>query len=109
MIAYLCWPMVVHVGDAPPFGLDFDTVMPNAPGNPAVGQVWDGAGFVAATGDMANVITLRQQATQAFLDNRAFLNIASPTNAQTLAQVKALTRQVNGLMRLVLSQFDGTN
>lgn len=110
MTAYLRYPLVVYIGDSPPFGLEFDTIMPNAP--PAtIGQVWNGSAFVApaANSEQANAAMLRDQATQAFIDNRAFLAIASPSNAQTLAQVKALTRQMNGVLRLVYSQFDGTN
>lgn len=68
---------------------------------------------VAAAPDLdvenANAATLRSRATQALVDNRAFLAIASPTNAQNAAQVKALTRQVNGLLRLELRQLDGTD
>lgn len=36
---------------------------------------------------------LKDNATQAIADNDAFLAIASPTTAQTLAQVKKLTQQ----------------
>lgn len=55
----------------------------------------------------ANESTIRQQAGDAIAANKAFLAIASPTNAQTLAQVKALTRQQNGLIRLGIQSFDG--
>jgi len=57
----------------------------------------------------ANEETLRSQALQALQANRDFLAIASPTQAQTLAQVKALTRQSNGVIRMLLGQLDGTN
>jgi len=57
----------------------------------------------------ANRATIQQQATTALDTNRTFLAIASPTNAQTLAQVKALTRQNQGIIRLLLNQLDGTN
>lgn len=56
-----------------------------------------------------NATILRQQASQALAANRAFLAIATPTNAQTLAQVKALTRQNTGIIRLALNQLDGTD
>lgn len=52
---------------------------------------------------------LRSRASTALGDNRTFLNLASPTNAQTLAQVKALTKQMNGLIRLTLNKLDGTD
>lgn len=57
----------------------------------------------------ANEETLRGQAEQALLTNRTFLDIATPTNAQTLAQVKALTRQSNGVIRMLLGKLDGTD
>jgi len=55
---------------------------------------------------VANRETIRVQARDALVGNRAFLDLASPTNAQTLAQVKALTRQANGLIRLALGALD---
>lgn len=63
------------------------------------------AAAVAATNEQ----TLRNQAMQARATNDTFLGIASPTNAQIAAQVKALTRQNNGLIRLVLRRFDSTD
>jgi hypothetical protein len=54
--------------------------------------------------------------TNARANNTTFLGIASPTNAQIVSQVQALTRQNNGLMRVVYgllngdpSALDGTN
>lgn len=56
-----------------------------------------------------NESSIRDRATVALADNRAFLAIASPTAAQNAAQVKSLTRQVNGLIRLALHRFDGSD
>ena len=56
-----------------------------------------------------NETTIRDRATTALADNKAFLALTSPTNAQNAAQVKALTRQVNGLIRLTLRRFDSTD
>lgn len=56
-----------------------------------------------------NAKTLKQQAQAALQADRDFVALASPTTAQTLAQVKALSRQVNGLIRNLLGLFDGTN
>lgn len=56
-----------------------------------------------------NEDTLRKQAAQALAANRTFLALASPTNGQTLAQVKALTRQVQALIRFTLDDITATD
>jgi hypothetical protein len=53
--------------------------------------------------------TVAERAAAALTANAAFLAIASPTNAQTLAQVKALTRECSGLIRMALNEFDTTD
>lgn len=40
--------------------------------------------------------------------NQTYLNRNNPTAAQTTAQVQGLTRQVNGLIRLLVEQLDNT-
>jgi hypothetical protein len=50
----------------------------------------------------ANRQDLLAKASAAINNNITFLNLASPTNAQTLTQVKALTRQVNALIKLAV-------
>jgi hypothetical protein len=52
-----------------------------------------------------NEDAIRTAARQALAVNRTFLDLASPTNAQTLAQVKHLTRVANGLLRIELADF----
>jgi len=54
----------------------------------------------------ANGATLRRRAQNALATNATFLGLASPSNAQNAAQVKALTRQMNGLVRLVVGLLD---
>ena len=69
----------------------------------------------AVTGTVANpnapwraYDTLVNRATAALTVNATFLGLASPSNAQTIAQVQALTKQCNGLIRLLLQQLDST-
>jgi hypothetical protein len=59
---------------------------------------------LAARAAQANDATLRARVADALDANRSFLAVESPTNAQTLAQVKALTRQTQALIRLVTAQ-----
>ena len=56
-----------------------------------------------------NRATLTERAATALQGNRDFLALAAPTNAQTLAQVKMLTRESTGLIRLVLGLLDATD
>lgn len=53
--------------------------------------------------------TIRERADTALATNASFLNRANPTNAQVVEQVKALTRQSNGLIRLALRRFDSAD
>ena len=62
-----------------------------------------------STPEDENRALLYQQAMAAYQNNNAFLALASPTNAQTLAQVKALTRQINGAFRLLRNDYSGTD
>lgn len=56
-----------------------------------------------------NEETLRQQARAALAANRTYLALATPTAAQTTAQVKALTRQVQALIRFQLGDLSGAD
>jgi hypothetical protein len=80
-------------------------------------RTWDAAtrtvvatpGFLDPAVAQSNSTTLRQQADAALATNRTFIAIASPTNAQNAAQIKALSRQNNGIIRLVIDKLDGTD
>lgn len=52
--------------------------------------------------DVTAVATLQAQVVTALTTNATFLALATPTTAQTVAQVQALTRQTSVLIRLVV-------
>jgi hypothetical protein len=53
-----------------------------------------------------NIEELRAQASKALDKNKTFLALDPPTNAQMAAQIEALTKQMNGLIRQALQSFD---
>lgn len=64
--------------------------------------------------EQANDEALRQAARLALVANRAFLAAAKPGTAAAQAssaydQTKALTRQMNGVLRLLLGDLTGTD
>lgn len=61
------------------------------------------------TAEETNAATLREKATQALTANNTFLALASPTNAQVLAQTRTLTRECSALIRLALNLLDTTD
>lgn len=56
----------------------------------------------------ANGATIGAKLDTALANNATYLALASPTAAQTTAQVKALTRQVSALIRLERRNLDDT-
>ena len=51
---------------------------------------------------------IHEAARDALIANRAYI-ASTPTNAQTVAQIKALSRQINALIRLQLNDLSGTD
>lgn len=64
---------------------------------------------ITQTGDSGTQATLISQANTALTNNATYLALQSPTTAQALAQVRALTQQVDGLIRLAVGNFSGTS
>lgn len=71
-------------------------------------RLWTTAELAARTAQ-TNGTTIRTQAATALGTNTAFLTFGAPTNAQIVAQVRALTRQTNGLIRLAINALDATD
>lgn len=59
--------------------------------------------------EQVNDETIRAQALSALAANKTFVALATPSTAQNAAQIKALSRQVNGVIRLLLQQLDATD
>ena len=57
----------------------------------------------------ANLATIMQRIQTAISNNQTYLGLTSPTNAQNVAQVQALTRQCDGIMRVLGNILDSTN
>lgn len=56
-----------------------------------------------------NESAIRDAVRTALATNRDYVALSSPTAAQTAAQVKALSRQNNRMIRLLLGLLDGTD
>ena len=61
-----------------------------------------------APAEVLNEAALRSKAQTALAANSTFLAITSPSNTQTLAQVRTLTRECNAIIRLLIDQLDST-
>lgn len=57
----------------------------------------------------ANHVALYNKAVNALTSNIEFLGIGNPSNAQLSAQVTALTRQTNGIIRVLIGQLSVTD
>jgi hypothetical protein len=54
---------------------------------------------------IANRTDVLDKARAALATNATYLAVGAPSNAQNLAQIRALTRQVNGLIKLQLDDM----
>jgi hypothetical protein len=86
-------PMFVH-----PSGIAFFLYNEAARDNKPVPE-W-AAAAIPASSDTVRAQQLRDRLAQAIASNSTYLAIASPSNAQNTAQLKALTRQVQAILRL---------
>jgi hypothetical protein len=77
--------------------LVMDEQRPATPEETAAHEQWE-------TGQ--NIEELRAQGEKALAKNKTFLDLDPPTNAQNGAQIEALTKQMNGLIRQLLGQWD---
>lgn len=129
MIAYLRYPLVVWVGDPPPYGLVHDTIVPDAPAGVAVGQVYLANGTFGAAppgSEVANLAALLQQADDAIAGNLTAIAQAQnwlatntggnlTTTVLTTAVKNMMQQQItaaqqrNGIIRLLRNKFDATN
>lgn len=75
------------------------TVTPDPNGGPPT---------IASSGDSATQANIFQAAQTALANNATYLALASPTTAQVTAQVKALTRQIDALIRMTVGDFSST-
>lgn len=56
-----------------------------------------------------NRTSLKSKADTALTSNATYLALASPTTAQNTAQIKALTKQNNAIIRLLIEKLDSTS
>lgn len=91
------------------YGLNESTEIVVLDGSLTEAQLQSAIDAHVAIDETGNRTTIEGQALNALQANRDFLALATPTNAQVLAQVKALTRQNNGIIRLALNKLDGIN
>jgi hypothetical protein len=104
------WTNATHAGDPTPSGYtarDASGVVTTQRALTAAETTWL-AGIDTRNTQATNQATLQQQGITALTNNQNYLGIASPTNAQVVAQVQALTKQMDGVIRLLLNQLNAT-
>jgi hypothetical protein len=105
------WTNATQAGDPTPAGYTAWDASGNVTSTRALTQAESDALAVQDTANTqaTNKATIQQQAQTALTNNQTYLAIASPTTAQAVSQVAALTRQLDGVIRLLLQKFDATN
>ena len=83
------------------YSTDPDTVRPYTAEENAAADAEE-----AAATEESNRVSIETKAQQGIDSNNTFLALEAPTNAQSLAQIRSLTRQANGLIRLALGRFE---
>ena len=63
----------------------------------------------AKINEVMKTLTLQQKLDNAIIGNATYLGLTSPTTAQNTAQIRALTRIVNGLLKLRSGNLKDTN
>lgn len=58
--------------------------------------------------EVTNYLALYAKGQQAITNNETFLAIPSPTQAQAVTQVQALTRQIDAVIRVLLGVLTDT-
>ncbi len=77
--------------------------------DPATKTVVATVGWVDPATATSNRATIETAAAAALAANTTYLGLASPTNNQVIAQIRALTQQTNKLIRLTLGKLEGTD
>jgi len=92
-----------------PYGLDqWPIDVTSLSPQPQPGWSYDGVAFTEP-GPMRNRRQIMAKMTQMLQRNQDFLAIQTPTNAQVVQAVQALTREVTMLIRIVADQLDTTD
>lgn len=84
---------------------------PVAPANTQIGDLFDGVNWTGGPqrAQLANLVAMLAAAQNQLANNVAYLAIGSPTTPQAVAQVHALTQQIDALARLYLGLYDATS
>lgn len=94
--AHLVAELEQHIGDGKAGAIQIATIA----------DITSGSAAQSAKTSEANRAAVLAKAQAALTANATFLALASPTNAQTLAQVQRLSRQMDGVLRVLSNLLD---